>query len=321
MPFIAGLALAVVLTPGCARIAHRLGLLDRPDGAGLKIHREAVPLLGGAAVTAATLTGVWVAGGWLPGVIVAAILVALLAGLADDLRPLPISIRLTAQALAGVVVIVEALPWEYGAAGAAATILLVLACTNAVNVLDGQDGLAAGTAAVASLGLALFLTWNEGTHAAALGFAAAGALGGFLVWNRPPARIYLGNGGAYAVGAIIAVLVKQTVVFAGWKGVLAAGLCLLVFASELLFTVARRTFGRKPLVGGDRFHSYDLLSAEIGRTNATVAFWSVGSLGTGLALATSSAGVAITAPLAVAAYGASGLAAYALWRRRAGGGS
>ena len=67
---------------------------------------------------------------------------------------------------------------------------------NAVNLLDGLDGVAAGCGLVSALGIAVL---DDGARVPAL--ALAGGLAGFLVFNRPPARIYLGDAGAYLIGA------------------------------------------------------------------------------------------------------------------------
>ncbi len=151
-------------------------------------------------------------------------------------------------------------------------VLATVACCNAVNMVDGQDGLAAGLGAIAALGLAAVLA--AGAFATALPLALAGALAGFLVWNRPPARIFLGDGGAYAVGVLLAASAAQAT-SAGWHGLLAAGACLGVFAYELVATIARRLASSAPTVRGDRDHSYDRLAERAGLADdpRTVIMW------------------------------------------------
>jgi hypothetical protein len=85
-------------------------------------------------------------------------------------------------------------------------LLLVVVCANAVNIIDGQDGLAGGLAVVAALAVSVLVSAAGLSTVALTALAVAGALVGFLVWNRPPARIFLGNGGAYGVGALLGIL-------------------------------------------------------------------------------------------------------------------
>lgn len=262
-------AVAVVLTPVTATMGARLGLVDHPGA--LKIHGRPVPVTGGPAVVGAVLLTLWpVTGmdGWLAG----ATCLALSGGLLDDLRSLPPWSRLVAQAAAGGLLVAGGFRLEpFGAFGGIVLVLATVACSNAVNMLDGQDGLAAGLAAVAAFGLAGVLA-AEGS-AAATPIVLGGALAGFLVWNRPPARVFLGDGGAYAVGVLLAASGAQATEAAGWHGLLAAGACLGVFAYELISTIVRRLASDAPAIRGDRDHSYDRMGVRLGsRALATAAF-------------------------------------------------
>lgn len=289
MSFLLAFGLGLLLTPLAARIAPVIGLVDRPDaledgsvGTALKVHVRPVPVLGGASLVVAALFAPSVLGQG-PGLsVIAAVAVALGAGVADDVQPLPPWVRVQFQIVAGMLLAAGGFRFgPEGTAGVVGLLLLVLACTNAVNLLDGQDGLVGGLGAIAAVALALLV---EG-DARVLGLAVAGALTGFLVWNRPPARIFLGNGGAYALGVLLAALVAAVTMANGVRGVLGAGLCLGVFASELVTTVVRRLASGASLAEGDRRHSYDLLAARLGsRTGSTVAFWIVGALCAGVAL-------------------------------------
>jgi len=316
MSFLIAFGGSLLLTPLAGRVGRWVGLVDRP-GDDLKIHVGEVPTLGGLAVVAGVVAATLAPGAaWPAGGVVAAVAIAMIAGTVDDVRPLPAIVRVAALTAAGVVLVLGAGFADLGPAASIGIVLLVLACANAVNILDGQDGLAAGVAAVAALGLAACLWLLRVEILAPVPLALGGALAGFVVWNRPPARIYLGDGGAYAVGVLLALPAAVLAVAEGWRGLLAAGACLAVPAFEVAFTVARRAVARESLSAGDRSHSYDLVSARLGRGRSTVAF-------TGLALVGAGFGVLISiVPLPagiVLALGGAAMAALwgvRLWVRR-----
>lgn len=286
MAFLVALGLALVLTPAARRVGLAAGVTDRPDESGLKIHKEPVPLLGGAAVLTAALAAPVVLGHRVPGVVFAAAIIGFVPGLIDDVRPLPPWPRLVLQAAAGVVLALGGARLGFGGAvGFLGVVCLALVLTNAVNLLDGQDGLAGGTAAIGALGLgglAVLGSSSEGSVAGSVAFATAGGLAGFLLWNRPPARIFLGNGGAYAVGVLLTSAAAY-VSMRGWRETLAAGLCLSVPLFEIAFTAGRRMATGQALGGGDRNHSYDLLSRRSTRGTVTAVFWIAAAAGAGAA--------------------------------------
>jgi UDP-GlcNAc:undecaprenyl-phosphate GlcNAc-1-phosphate transferase len=274
VPLLIALAIAAGLTPAMAWAGRRVGLVDRPGE--LKIHGSEVPVTGGAAVAVALLASLAIAGEWDPW-LAAAVAVAFLGGLVDDVRPSPPWFRVVVQAAAGSLLVAGGLRLEpFGELGGPMLVLATVACCNAVNMVDGQDGLAGGLGVIAALGLAGVLT-RIGLSAA-LPLALAGALAGFLVWNRPPARVFLGDGGAYAVGVALAAAAGLTT-FEGWHGLLATGACLGVLAYELVATIARRLARSAPAVRGDRDHTYDRMAERIGsRGTSTLVMLGLGVL-------------------------------------------
>jgi UDP-GlcNAc:undecaprenyl-phosphate GlcNAc-1-phosphate transferase len=146
-----------------------------------------------------------------------------------------------------------------------ATVLLI----NAVNLLDGLDGLASGTAIASSAGFAFVVTGDYRVVAAAL----AASLGGFLLWNRPPASIYLGDAGSYLIGATLAVLATSTIGSDGSVPAAAAAALLVgVPVADTSIAVIRRWRAKRPLFTGDRGHVYDqLVDRTWSPENATLA--------------------------------------------------
>jgi UDP-GlcNAc:undecaprenyl-phosphate GlcNAc-1-phosphate transferase len=304
MPFLLAVGLGVVLTPAARRVGLALGFVDRPselqhDG-GLKIHARPVPVLGGVAVVAATLGALVIVGPRPSPWLWAAVLVALVVGLVDDIRSLPPWFRVVALALAGATLAVGG--WRVppvGLLSIAAVVVLAVACANAVNLMDGQDGLAGGMSALSALGLAGIAGLADASSDVAVGLALGGALVAFVAWNRPPARIFLGNGGAYAIGIVLASQAAVASAAGGLRSLLAAGACLLPFGFELAFTAARRLRSGTPLTHGDRGHSYDLLSGALSsRLRSTIAFWCIEAASVALALIIASVPLGAGIPLA-----------------------
>jgi UDP-GlcNAc:undecaprenyl-phosphate/decaprenyl-phosphate GlcNAc-1-phosphate transferase len=322
MPFFVAVALALVLTWAARWLGLTTGLVDRPPAAEpggsdqLKIHTTPIPVLGGLGVVAAVLGAVLVTGSGLPALVIAGVVMATAIGLVDDARPQPASVRLVALAVAGVPIAIG-LPFDrldqLAPAARVGVVVLLLLMTNAVNLIDGQDGLAGGLGAIASIGLAAVIAANAGDPTLAL--VVAGALVGFLAWNLPPARVFLGNGGAYGLGALLTVLAAQATVGHGWHGLLAAALCLGVFAFELTFTVVRRLLGSQRLATGDRRHSYDLLGRSRGnRDRSTLALWTLAAVSAGAGYASDQVSLAAAGTMLGVAFVIGTAAGGRLWR-------
>jgi UDP-GlcNAc:undecaprenyl-phosphate GlcNAc-1-phosphate transferase len=267
-PLAAGIAavlLGVVgtasLTPGARRLALRFRILDLPNHR--KLQRVPVPYLGGVAVVGALLVG-WAVlrSGWIPylpvldGPVATALLAGALAmmllGLADDIWGLSPRFRLIGQVLIILAVLAPTGVFETMRLGSltlalppvltvALATFWVLAMTNAGNLMDGMDGLAAGVGATASAGLAyLALAVYGQQEVGALLALIAGAYAGFLIFNSHPARIYLGDAGSLPLGfALGAGALFATSEGGTWHAV-PAMLVLGVPATDLLLAVLRR---------------------------------------------------------------------------------
>ncbi len=220
--------LALLLTPQVQRWAGRHGWVDRPSGH--KAHTAPVPLLGGLAVFVAAGLGIALVAafspslrtGWLGSGSLAALGVGIVAMLAvgayDDRTDLRASHKLLAQIgiaaaswLLGFRCGPLELPfgWEISAAPLPSLLLSVLwivLVTNAFNLIDGLDGLAAGLGILAALTIFVLANEHGATVPVVAALALAGALAGFLRFNIPPARIFLGDAGSNAIGYTIAVI-------------------------------------------------------------------------------------------------------------------
>ena len=211
IPFLFAFFAAYLSTPLLKKIAIKFNVVDIPDHR--KIHGNPVPLLGGLAVYIAVITGLLfdLTVLRLMSGILAGGTIILLIGLVDDVRGLSAPVKLAWQFIAVSIMIylgvrISFLPNNLiGDTGEVVlTLIWVTGITNAVNYLDGIDGLAAGSAAVSALFFAIISYLTNQPH---IGFIAliliAGCLG-FLPHNFKKAKIFLGDAGSTFIGFMLA---------------------------------------------------------------------------------------------------------------------
>ena len=255
--FVGAAVLSAVLVRLSISAAHRWGVTDGPDG-GRKHQDRPIPRMGGLAVAAAfsivLLVAAWATGDAQSVVLLAGVLLPALAvaglGFLDDLLALGPWIRLLGVGVLAVVV------WWTGtrvevtdssAFNLALTVVWIVGITNAMNLLDNSDGLAASTAAAASLGTAAVALIYGQYLVGALSLALAGAALGFLWHNWYPATVYLGDAGAYFLGFLLAVVtlrLRPIEIDLTWSALIAVLLLLLPIA-DTTFVVMRRLLERR----------------------------------------------------------------------------
>ncbi|MGH2680471.1 MAG: glycosyltransferase family 4 protein [Actinomycetota bacterium] len=219
------------LTPVVRRLAHRFGAIDEPSER--KLHEVPTPTMGGLAMWVGFLAAIG-ASRFLPFFgsmnetavepVAAVVTCTLMAGLGmiDDRRGTSALAKLTAQIfIAGILVLLGVqlaffvLPGEQIAVlgtdeAVPLTILWVVAAANAINLVDGLDGLAAGMVAIAAATFFAYLviagdTLESGSAAALLSAITVGICVGFLPWNFHQAKIFMGDTGSMLLGMLVAI--------------------------------------------------------------------------------------------------------------------
>ena len=274
LAFAAGLACLSALTVRLMIVAR---VMDQPDAR--KSHDQPIPKGGGVGIVVAFVIGLFalyrfaefarLADPYFLGVIDASLAIALVAFL-DDLFDWPFAVKLAAQLLAALAavgsgVFVESYrvprlgPLDIGWLGGPATLAWILFVTNAVNFIDGLNGLAGGVALIA----ACFLAGIAAAHGAWFAYFAslllAAGLLGFLPFNFPRARIFMGDVGSQFCGFVLAML---GVVASRFNGVDLSLLLMPMLLSGVLFdvafTLARRALARERLTEAHRGHLYQV---------------------------------------------------------------
>jgi UDP-GlcNAc:undecaprenyl-phosphate/decaprenyl-phosphate GlcNAc-1-phosphate transferase len=279
--------IALVLTPVVRRIAIRMNLVDRPDPH-RKLHKEAVALSGGVAVFLslglaagiATLASESirdaVAKNPLPvfGLAVSSLGIVLL-GLIDDAVTLRGRQKLFGQLLLVTILVgcgfqmksISFLGWQadLGLLVIPVSIGWLLLTVNALNLIDGADGLCSTVGWTAAAGMAAMATLGQHNVEASIAAALCGALLGFLVYNFPPAKIFLGDAGSMLIGLLLGGLALRT----SLKGPTAislfgtvAILAIPIFDSSM--AIVRRKLTGRSIFTVDRGHlHHNLMRAGI----------------------------------------------------------
>lgn len=251
--------LAYVLTPPVIAVAWKLRAVDVPMDE-RRMHCVAIPRNGGLAVFAAFLAGCLLfarGNGALTRILPGAALL-LLAGLADDIHCLSPWIKLLFQVAAALLGC--GIPQNFAGV---ATLLWVVALTNAHNFIDGLDGLLAGVSAIEGvfLGVAIFLT--GGTAETILPpLLLSSACLAFRLFNRFPAQVFAGDCGSETVGYLLACLSLPLFGASDWSGGVMAPLFLFAYPlTELAASVVRRLLrGHSPFLA-DRGHFHHRICA------------------------------------------------------------
>ena len=290
---------ALVLTPAARWLALRVGAVAHPMSE--RWHRQATPLLGGVAVGLATLVGVGVAAlllgrtpsvatgstvtGKALGVGVSAALMFLV-GLLDDIISLRAQLKFVLQLLAGVTLLsfgglLDVSPWYV--ANVVLTLFWFVALTNAFNLLDNMDGVAAGVGAIAAFFLGVAYARQQAWLHAALAWSLAGATLGFLRYNFHPARIFMGDAGSLFLGAALAGLAatSPTVVSGSLVSILFVPLTLVTIPilDTALVAITRTLAGRSIAEGGRDHTTHRLVALGLGERQVALLLYAFAALG------------------------------------------
>jgi UDP-GlcNAc:undecaprenyl-phosphate GlcNAc-1-phosphate transferase len=282
-----GLALvfSLVLTPAVRSLAHRVGAVARPRTD--RWHKRPTAMLGGVviflSVVAVYCLFLDLTRGSLAVIGASSCLFAM--GLVDDFWKLKPYQKLVGQVLAAAAVVYFGLtlPWTpWPLVNVTLTVFWLVGITNAVNLLDNMDGLAAGVAAIASLFLAVCFVESGETAGVPLLLVFAAALIGFLVYNSNPASIFMGDCGSMFIGFFLASASLMT--SSGGRSrsflpVLAVPvLILLIPIFDITVVTLLRKLAGRPISQGGRDHTSHRLVA-LGMTERA-AVWMLYTLAT-----------------------------------------
>ncbi len=303
-------ALSFVLTPVVKRIAHKIGAIDVPKD-NRRMHKVPIPRLGGLAVFFGFLVSVLAL---LPidtemrGILIGSVVIVVL-GVIDDSVSLSPLVKLFVQIGAALIVVFHGVRIDVlsninvlsdtayiglGGWSVPVTVIWIVAITNAVNLIDGLDGLSVGVCTIASLSM-LVISAIVSEYTIMLVMAAlAGACIGFLPYNLNPAKIFVGDTGATFLGFMLASMSIQGM-FKTYA-ILSFAVPFLVLGLPIfdtVFAIFRRiAHGQSPMQA-DRGHVHHrLIDMGFSQKQSVLILYLVsGILGTAAVLLTSSGAV------------------------------
>ncbi|UEX89750.1 glycosyltransferase family 4 protein [Staphylococcus ratti] len=268
---------SLILTPIVIAVSKKLDIVDRPNFR--KIHTKPISMLGGSAILLSFFIGIWLGAPIereIKPLLLGAIVIYLV-GLIDDLYDLKPILKLLGQIAAALIVVLYGVTIDFisipigptihfGWLSIPITIFWIVAITNAINLIDGLDGLAAGVSTIALVTIAFIAILQGNIFIIMICSVLIGSLLGFLVFNFHPAKIFLGDSGALLLGFIIGFLSLL-----GFKNITFISLffpivILAVPFIDTLFAMIRRVKRGQHIMQADKSHLHHKL-LDLGYTH------------------------------------------------------
>ncbi|MER1984440.1 MAG: MraY family glycosyltransferase [Solibacillus sp.] len=266
---------AIILTPLVKRLAFRIGAVDAPNYR--KVHARIMPRLGGLAIFGAFMiaflflkltTGF--ERDYVYAILIAATIIVI-TGIIDDMREISAKAKMLGQVVAACIIVFVGgiqiteinLPFggdlEFGWLSIPITLLWIVGITNAINLIDGLDGLAAGVSTIALITLAgMAMIMGNGIAIAMASILAAATIG-FLFFNFHPAKIFMGDTGALFLGFMIAVLSLLGFKNVAFISFVIPVIILGVPISDTFFAIVRRLRNKQKWSDPDKSHLHHRL--------------------------------------------------------------
>ena len=285
LAFLTSFSVVLLATPSLIKVAKLKHLVDEP-GEERKLHTRSTPTIGGVIIFSAFIFSCFL---WftLPSdnsfeslrefmYLMASLILLFFVGVKDDIIGMSPMKKLIAHLMVGFILVVMGeiritsfhgllgmdieLP-EYGSI--LISIFIYIVIVNAINLVDGVDGLASGVVLLSCIAFGLWFSYVGDKHWALISFSLCGALLGFLVFNFNPARIFMGDSGSLIIGAVVSVLAIQLVetpvnlLPEGYQNVSTPVMAMAILAYPLLDTLRvfsiRAAKGKSPL-SADKNH-------------------------------------------------------------------
>lgn len=286
---IVALAVSLLTTPLAIRFAKKIGAVDLPNAR--KVHKEAIPRMGGIAIFLGFIFGAAAL-----GFIDAKVLYLLVAssiimgmGVIDDIKGLDPKTKLIIEVVAALILIKGGFyvkfitnPFDGGVISLGilsipVSVLWLVGICNAVNLVDGLDGLSAGISAIAALTISIVCYAQGEIVASALAAVLAASAFGFLRYNFHPARTFMGDCGSLFLGFMLGALsIMGLSKGATTVSIFIPFLIMGIPIFDTFFAIIRRVFMHKPVFEADKGHLHHrLLAMGFSHRQAVLAMYGI----------------------------------------------
>jgi len=305
--FVTSFLVVLLATPALIKVAKKKMLVDEPDEK-RKLHKASIPSVGGIIIFAATLFAYAL---WFPDemhggekminsdlkYIVATLLILFFVGIKDDIIGTSPVKKLVAHFIVGLILVTMAdirLTSMHGLFGIQelpewASVFLSLftyiVISNAFNLIDGVDGLAAGIGLITTVAFGIWFFIAGEQSYASLAFALAGALLSFLIFNFYPAKIFMGDSGALIIGLIVSILAIKLIEFPHnhlppdliglSKPVFAIAVLIYPLFDTLRIFINRTVKGQSPFSPDNKHMHHRLLKIGLSQRQAVLTLYAV----------------------------------------------
>ncbi len=232
LAFISSFSVVLLATPSLIKVAKLKHLVDEPSE-DRKLHKNSIPTIGGVIIFSAFMFSCFI---WFPDnkeigeyispffYLMGSLILLFFVGVKDDIIGTSPSKKLMAHLVVGFILVgmgeidIDSFYGIFGMdiilpayAKLIISIFVYIVIVNAINLIDGIDGLAAGVGLIVSITYGIWFYYSGEAHWAIVAFSLAGSLLGFLIFNFNPARIFMGDSGSLTIGAILFVLTVQII--------------------------------------------------------------------------------------------------------------
>lgn len=281
---------SLILVPIIKKIAIHINAMDVPNER--KIHKVPMPRLGGLAIYLAFLLGYMLYGEistQMLSILIGGFLL-ILVGIFDDIKPIKARYKLIVQIVAAAIVVlygdlsfteVSLLGFKFyfnEFFGALTSIIFIVAITNAINLIDGLDGLAAGISSIYFLTIAIiaFILNRIGGLDVIISLIMLGSTLGFLFHNFPPAKIFMGDTGSLFLGFMISIIALLGYKVTTFTSLIVPIIILAIPIFDTVFAIIRRLIKGQNIGVADKEHfHHQLLKMKYSPTKSILIIYAI----------------------------------------------
>ncbi len=276
LPLVVALVVSFLATPIVKSFAYKLGAIDVPKDA-RRMHKVPIPRMGGLAIFLGFIVSMLLfcpLDDQMKGILLGSVIIVVM-GIIDDITPLRASLKFIVQIFAALIpvyygvqitcisnpnIFSENLYWDFGWLSIPITVVWIVGLTNAVNLIDGLDGLAIGVSTISALTMLVIAILVAEPQVAIVMAALVGACIGFMPYNMNPAKIFMGDTGSTFLGYILACITIQGLFkFYAVISFVVPFLILGLPIFDTMFAIIRRiSHGQNPMAP-DRSHVHHRL--------------------------------------------------------------